>query len=447
MNHRFTSALLGLALLAPSGSTARGEELERELLKRAPDMVRTLTEGGYANVGVLKFRVKVGNGPLSDNVGTLNSFLAERLEVALVLANREKAGSQSLVVIRNASETAADIDGADHTTAPGREKLFGGRFTPAWGDKANKIAADAFVTGLVVVSPDLRDMTVGLLYFDENSDRLKGLARFRAPVDLDTLAELGESFTLRGAFDGGELDLAEKTGLEDARKVRTQNQPHPLRSNDSPVTLEVRYDGRAVGIEHRGGAAFVPEPNEGQDVSILVRRNPGETRRLGIVLKVNGENTLFRERKRDLSCRKWILDPGVKQVLVRGYQKSNETIERFRVLSKTESEQREIDYGADVGMIQLTVYPERSDDEPEPMLLDEQEEDLLALMTADFPEDADNLRSLQRGLRTRARGGDGTRGLIGEGTEDKGEIRIVEFEPSSTPVMTTSVRYYKPRGR
>ena len=78
------------------------------------------------------------------------------------------------------------------------------------------------------------------------------------------------------------------------------------------------------------------------------------------MLKVNGRNTLEKERFRDMLCHKWVLDPDDPPITVRGYQSlANDTCESFRVLSRAESRAEEMDYGEDVGLISLVVFRER----------------------------------------------------------------------------------------
>src|SRR5581483_6105032 len=80
------AAVLHTALPAP----ARANDLERKLFKEAaPKVLAHLQQEGYHNVGVLKFQVKKGNAPASDNVGPINLGIANRLELALVLANKQ----------------------------------------------------------------------------------------------------------------------------------------------------------------------------------------------------------------------------------------------------------------------------------------------------------------------------------------------------------------------
>src|SRR3954469_24886197 len=95
-------AALFVGLVA--GRAAGEETLDAALLREAPRVLGYLKGQGYKNVGVLKFRVKKGEQPLSDRVGTLNLNLAARLEIALVLATDIKA---PLGIIHDASAVAA----------------------------------------------------------------------------------------------------------------------------------------------------------------------------------------------------------------------------------------------------------------------------------------------------------------------------------------------------
>ena len=451
---RHAKFLLLITLFAPlMPSTAPAGELEERFLAQAPQIIKHFQQRNCRNVGVLKFRIKKGNDPVSDSVGTLNSFLADRLEVALVLANDNDTSTQ-LGIIRNASAVAASIAGADHTSAQGREKLLSGRYPLAWGDSEQRIEADAFVTGIVQVSPDLRDMTIGILAFDRTEDALNRIVPvFEAAVDTDTLAELGESFMLRGAFDSGRIELAKsekaeaavKEAVKEAVKTKTGAKSHPLQDSSAPVRLGVFYDDREVSLDFQNGEAQIPEPREGQKIHLVLSRTPKAEGRLAVVLKVNGENTLFRERKRDIDCRKWILEPGAPPITVRGYQKSDNEVEAFRILSDADSQSRAIDYGTDVGMITIVVFKEKeSGDELPEGLPDDTAEDLLALTRGVFPTKTPaNLAVLKRQLREAGEETQ-TRGLIAEGEQIAGRIRTVTFNPDPVVVLAAAIRYYQP---
>ncbi|MCA9164486.1 MAG: hypothetical protein KDA62_15960, partial [Planctomycetales bacterium] len=60
--------------------------LQEQLNAQAPKVLQKLAEHGCTNIGVLKFRVLEPRKGISDNVGTLNRFLAARLEAALTMA-------------------------------------------------------------------------------------------------------------------------------------------------------------------------------------------------------------------------------------------------------------------------------------------------------------------------------------------------------------------------
>ena len=451
--------------LALAANTASAETLERELLKQAPAVVKHFQERGCKNIGVLKFRIKKGNDAVSDNVGTLNMFLAHRLEVAITLANDNKVETQ-LGIVKNASGTASRIAGANHTTEEGRQKLFAGAYRLAWGAPKTPVTVDGFITGVVLISPDLRDMIVGLMAFDRKSETLEKIATIKVPVDANILSELGESFVLRGAFDQGAPEIKSTTPpkIEDAiakakaqtqqivqaaAKVREQAQTHPLVDPQSPVILDVLYDNRPEPVRIENGQALVAEPAQGQAVSFVLKRRGSGTERLAVVLKVNGESTLAREKLRDVDCRKWVLEPSMPgqpaspPILIRGFQKDDKIAEQFVVLSSEQSKQNEIRYGDDVGLISLTVFREQKPGTPTPPsdLPPDEAEDLIAMLRGVPSAEPKNLAALKQQLRT---SGLVTRGLIGEGQQTDQTIRRVTFTPDPIPAMTASIRYYKP---
>jgi hypothetical protein len=431
-----TKALSALAVLAAwgadAGHAAEAPALERGLVKQAPALIKTFKERGYQNVGVLKFLVAAsGSKGLSDNVGTLNMLLARRLEVALVLANDPK---KPVGIIKNASAVAARTRGANHRNPEGRKRLFEPEYRLAWSKRLVK--ADAFVTGTAQVSKDLRTLTVSLFLFDKETNKLKQVGDdFRARNDAGKLAEMGESFVLRGMSNDVEA-------VGEAGRVRSEEAKHPLAGGAPPVKLEVLYGGKRVKVEYRDGRAYVPEPRAGQRVVFRLRRD-GTKARYGAVLKVNGENTVGRERLPDVQCRRWILDPGRGPLLVTGYQLDDKTSERFRVLSRAESKAREMDYGADVGTITLTVFRERkTEDETDPA---ESREDRNARMVAQgsLPEEKETYESLKAAMLAESNAGE-TRGIIGQGEKEKKKVRVVKFTPDPTPVMTATIVYYRP---
>jgi hypothetical protein len=449
--------MFALAALVGLAAPTRAADLEGALLDRAKGLVKHCQQKGYKTVGVLKFQgLKEGNNP-SDNLGTINTLLARRLEVALILANDPR---NPVGVIDDASAVAAVTRGANHGTPEGRKPLFDAKYKLAWGDPKVRVSPDAFLTGLVGVSKDLKTLSVSFFIFDRTTNKLEpvpGIADAVVPNRAAALVELGESFTLRGAFDGGKVEPAAKgkneakakndppvdlpkdkdqAAVKSAADIRDQKAGlHPAEDPNAPVKLVVLYDGRPVKIEVRDGKAFVPEPSSGQTVEFKLIKDT-TARRYGVVLKVNGENTLDKQRLPDARCRMWVLVNGDPPITVSGYQLGTERREKFRVLSAPESKAREVNYGADVGTITLTVFPEGSAPAPD---LAEDAAEKKAVAAAKLPaESSKSFDALKAKLLE-----DANRGLIAEGAQVEGKVRVVKFTPAAAPVMTLTVIYYK----
>lgn len=451
-HYRFVIAALGLlAVLTAQTAESQAATITEEIQKKIPTIYDYLNQRQLKNVGVLKFRVKKPGENVSSSVGPLNSLLADRLEVALILGNPFDAARQ-VNVIKNASSQVASLNNANHLNSEGRAAFFGPRFKLAWGD--TEVKADAFLTGIVQIHPDRKHATIGILCFDKNGGPLeKACPLIEADLDATTLGELGESFNLRGAFDGGSTQLSfnqsqqkkQKLALDQSVLVKSEKSKFPLFDKTAPVQLEIQYDGRPVPVEMREGQAFVAEPREGQQVQLILKYTDPAQRRVGVVLKVNGENTLHRQTSRDLDCSKWILAPSHRQTTVKGYQMENNQAQQFQVLSQSESRQRAMDYGRQVGQIQLTVFQELTGPEPTPSLPDNAEEDLIAMLRGTQPtKQPRNLDALKQQLRAAGNKKIETRGLIVEGDTKKNKVVTVKFTPDPTPVMSATIHYYTP---
>ncbi len=192
-------------------------------------------------------------------------------------------------------------------------------------------------------------------------------------------------------------------------------------------------------IEFRGGAAFVPEPREGQKVSFVVRRKGSNRPRLGVVLKVNGESTLRRQKLPDAQCSKWVFEPQLAEFGVYGFQMDDDTAQEFRVLSQAESQAREMDYGEFLGTISISVFGEETvAPAPSPTLLADDGEDFAILARGTFPEKTPaNLGALKAQLGQIA-----SRGLIAEGARVDLKVDTTKFKSDSLPIMSATIRYY-----
>ena len=148
------------------------------------------------------------------------------------------------------------------------------------------------------------------------------------------------------------------SAIQSANAVKKgKNSAHPLLDPKSPVRLQVFYDSIPVNFEFKNGSAFLREPQEGQRVELKVTKDATNTR-YGVVLKVNGQNTLRKQQLPDLSCGKWILSKPNEHFLIRGFQINDKELQQFRVLSQADSKSREVDFGEEVGLISITVFAE-----------------------------------------------------------------------------------------
>lgn len=435
---------------AQTGSSS-SQTITQGMQAAVPGIVKHLNDNNLKTVGVLKFRVKKPGQKTSDSVGPMNSLLADRLELGLVLGNPFDE-SQQLKIIEGASSHVAKIDGGDHLTDDGRTKIFSTQYPIAWGDE--KASPDAFLTGVVAIHEDNLNATVGILCFTKDGDGLERVGEpFTAELDAASFSESGQSFMLRGVFDHGQVTKTfkevqvkkQKAIKASVKTVKSGQSTWPLNDSTAPVNLQIMYDGVVMPVELRDGNAFVKEPRQGQKVELALIRNASAEGRLGAVLKVNGENSLYRSTVRDLDAPKWILSKKHQRTMVRGYQIPNKNeLEKFKVLSDSESKVRKMNYGRNVGQIQLTVFQEMTGPSPSDFILDEDEEDLLAMMRGVHPrKQPKNLGALKHQIRLAGKSGPKTRGLIVEGDKDKNKVKIVKFKPDPTPLMSVTITYYK----
>ena len=89
----------------------------------------------------------------------------------------------------------------------------------------------------------------------------------------------------------------------------------------------------------------------------MIRSQASE--RIGLVLMVNGKNTLYEEEGDPSHCKAWVLDPG-KTYGIEGFQVDNATRKPFRVLSDQDS--ASVAYGPNTGPIQFHIMSSGSSD-------------------------------------------------------------------------------------
>lgn len=434
-------ALIALGARAASAANEKAPTLDQALKQHAPEIIKYLRDHKVQHVGVLKFLVKQGE-TTSDNVGPLNLNLAHRLEVALVLANPD----EQLMIIQRASNAIVEAKNkrATHLTPEGRAALFQIRdkFIPAWGD-GEPVRADAFLTGVVEFDRNLRQMTVIVQAFDRKSEDLAKVCSFTASTDFRTLADTGRAFRL-GARGPDESELLAQA-IDLSVKENEKKEPHPLESGKSPIDLKVLYNNEVVPLRN----GMVREPHKNEKVQfVLINRDPKE--RYAVVLKVNGENTLFRETYEPLSCTKWVLGPG-EEVTIRGFQKQGSPLvkdkaEGFEVLSPEQSEKDAVYYGEHAGTFSVVVFRENRSNTDR---IKTATYDMAAISRGTLSPNGKRpgtLAALKGLLHARAEKAkdDNQRGIVVGGEEVNQPVEYRTFKTDPVPEVVATIRYWLP---
>ena len=241
--------LIGFLWIGSKSAPTLRPTWNRTLQARPRCIEDILQNKGYKNVGVLKFTVKRDtesgqNSRFTDRAGAMNSDVAQRLEMALVLANH---ANPPIGIVHNASQVAVKTPGANHLTPAGRKVLFTPKYPLAWGSR--EVPVDAFVVGSIELDSNLRQMAIRLAAFDASCKLDATVETCPAAVEAEDLAEAGESFLVRGSFETRDLQRVART---DAVKVHQALPGHrSAPSRRPPVELQVHYNNQPVAIELR----------------------------------------------------------------------------------------------------------------------------------------------------------------------------------------------------
>ena len=453
---------LALLLLAPAAAPAQYDRLDVAFREKAPAVIEYAKKRGFDSIGVLKFLVAVGGAEATDDVGELNMGLADRLEMALILANPD----DKLGILQRASDqvTASGNTLANHRDPDGRRAFFLGQYEMAWGSKSVK--PGGFFTGTATLSKDLTQIIIKLQAFgpDGALADLPG-GTITAPTTARILTESGRSFYLKPAeyrkvLDGSRgvkkenrSDAVVAEQLEQHKAILEQQQKEPQKSArvpalaEGPVKLTIFVNGKATEVID--GRA--PEPKAGDKLGFeLFNRSPDTC---AVVLKVNGESTLGRGRGDPFFNQKWVLTPGEK-VHIDGFFVESEKIEEFRILPPEESDAMAIRYGDNAGTFRMTVWRgavlEKPGEQDVDAELSDEELSLMVIARGTGPKSngkPQSLRALQGQLRHPNGIAGGSRGLVVAGTKKGGgDTQWVRFKPeSSIPVAEAVIRYYEPK--
>jgi hypothetical protein len=406
------AALLGVSL----PTAVRADRLDTRLHEVMPSVVEKLKEKGYKNVGVLRFRVQQGDAK-PGFAPPLCGATAASVENFLVIhggAVEEKA----LGVIHAAGRAAARQKVGSWFDSPaGRRRLFEIEYPLAWGK--SKVKPDALLTGKVKTSKDLRTTTVTLEYLDRAApDKLVVLKEFSFNTDRDVLRGLGYSFVRKNkarsrylVARGGGADVEdpiweelpnqnekqpENKKAEDKKpqdKKPEQRKPEekkPKKKSDKDdeevtatpdsvgeVQVQLLVGGKPQEITEAstkgdGIKWQVDSPPPGKPIAFKLTNN--SARRLGVVLRLNGVNTVNQQKDEPERCRKWILDAGESQV-VRGFYMLEEGEGKkakmrrlpFKVLVGSEARMAKEELLEKAGLIEVDVF-EVGSEKPEPKI-------------------------------------------------------------------------------
>lgn len=461
------SPLLLLVLALPA--RADHDAIDEAFAAAAPEVLAKLKARKAKNVGVLKFLVQRGDAKPEDAVGELNMGLADRLEAAIILANKdEKLGildRASLAVVANNNRLA------NHRTEEGRQAFFGDKYKMAWGGE--KVKPSAFVTGTAAISKDLKTATITLEIFGEDGEIEKIGSPIVVPTTRRTLVEAAYSYVLTEKaapkiFDGARgsrtnkgavaqikaeddsVALSLALALNDSTKTEGVKFTAQDALRDSPVKLTILYNSKPVEVE----SDRVREPKEGEVVSFRLE-NTDPKYLYAVVLKVNGKNTLFGEDMEAGQCLKWILPPETKLEIL-GFQEDDKTYREFKILSAKESDETAVRYGDLAGTLRMITYRgeqvtkdpseiEKKDPEPRTTMLAAVSRGSKGLKKGD--DKPGSLAALQADLLGREKELEGMRGIIDKGSKKEDtRIQRVFFKTLPTvAVADITIRYYSPK--
>ncbi|QDT73426.1 hypothetical protein [Lacipirellula limnantheis] len=355
-----TLCILGSLFAAASTATSvHADRLDEELLNQMPKLIQACTERGYKNVATLTFLYQRGAAPSTFRGVAICNNMPERLENALAL--KLKSSEPELTILPGATAAASkEISGASYRTERDRQRLMDLQLMPAWGE-AIKTKPDAYLIGKVKASDDLREITVSLGAFDQDS--MSDLLEFQVKTDRYILADIGQGFSLskgrlRGVSDDAIFDAVEEDETSDPSD---EGDVDEKTSDEFPVELAVFYDDEPQEMSTDDEATGesnkeLPEPDAGQNLTFGLTNTTDKP--LAAVLLVNGVSTLYEEEGEAKELSKWVLEPG-KEYRVKGYhQKGNEKYFEITTLTEDESVEKYEDLGGKdfAGLIHLYVF-------------------------------------------------------------------------------------------
>ncbi len=456
-------------------------ELERQLKGEVTNLLEKLrplqaTRPSEAIViGALRFMIRKGDDPMFEpNIGMLNTDLARETQKTLMFANpaTERTVANRFVVIRDAFEVAEKLPKANFLTGDPNDRaaFFTPKYPLAWKLETGEDSAhaDAFLFGTGTIAKDFRTIRLQLCAFVKGGrDVIEG-TEFSVPLDPRYISAMGENHIVssRGKSNSKPSDEAIQKSASEIRDNPELH--HPLQRTDAPVSIVVEYgdelaDGKVdwkvkdiafinQPTENLNGA-FLPSPKKQQRVRFTIRRNPEyDGQRLGVLLKVNGENTLLKQVLPDSQCRIWVLEPNRSDFMVDGFYVAvgpNGSKQAFSVVNDSPDQALAKRYGTNIGIISLSVFEEELN--PVGSTLDPNARmALLTVKHAGVPKVAASdvfqaRESMAQTLFSQNQNQNQERGVIvDDGIGVNVNVPVIGFRRATLPVMSATIRYYRP---
>ncbi len=496
------AAVLGSLFFTPA---VRADQIDRVMLESAPEIAKAVRGLGKKTVTVLKFEVKVGKEAPTWSAGVTNTLMAKRLENLLILTNDPK---NPLQIVTDAGQSAAALAKSSKSRFTWKDQAGRKQFTKlpplplAWDEKT-KLQADAFVTGRVIFSPDMktteihlyaftRDHPEDLKHLGELKDGNSGARGVKIRTDRSILSRAGQSFSVKEKGKSRSFEEIDSLAADDAA-LRDKNGQLPTGPSDAPVQVQVYFDDTAVSIEPDPAS-----PGEGKlhrtstgpvNKAYFKLVNTSETESYGVLLAVNGKNTAAFDNdeltsgRPEAEQRLWVLGPK-ETATVSGFYTDTEkgTYSPFAILPEDESEAKYNEMTSSFrGQISVRIFGKQTtggmstsgnEEKLEEKLEDEATSESVGLGNAGSDPRglrksrslADAIQKLQKSTKTDVlKGGklvaDKTakskytkarslgRGLIIESTTtaSSGAIKVVKLEYDPLPLASYEVTYYAPK--
>ena len=331
------AVLVGL-VVAAFAMPARADGVDLLFMRNAETIAGKVRALQSKRVAVLKFAVKVGDGPARFDAGLANAKLAQKLENALLLARTD----DDPMLLTGAAAKAKDLP-ADTTwqTPEGRAALAHMKGLPLAWDAKQQLSPDLFVSGELAFPKDAAGARLTLYAFTK-ADPAKLLTIYETrespdappalPSDRNLMSLAGMSFSLdhpaANRIDGDKFAMQQVVaGLkgENAFAKAVQNSPIQLtilaRGKGAPTS-----DDRAMIPEtdpKAPGGGRIATPREGDQLTLRLK-NAHPTKRFAVVLAVNGKNTNATSKNHELNSldakeqKMWVLDPK-EEITLRGF--------------------------------------------------------------------------------------------------------------------------------